>query len=320
LAVLRQADASLVSIARGGGGGERFELAGQPIPDPERRPAATLSSASPGYFGLLGLGVTQGRDFEPSDGLPGRETALVSRLFVAKHFPRTDPLGQKLRFFGSDLKPEPWLTIVGVIPEIRRPNGDGREPEPAVIVPHRMNASGYMALLVKTSGDPASLSVAVRREVQQLDEVLPLPEMEPLAETMTRSRWQLRVFGTVFGIFAAIALGLAAVGIYAVIAHATERRTREIGIRLALGATGGSILRDVLRRGLLQLGLGLAVGVAGAWFGCRLMGKLLFQVSPDDPTTYLGGAGVLLLAGVAACLAPALKAARLDPLVALRQE
>ncbi len=322
LAALPGAEAvGMTSSAPGdGGGGQRFEIAGQPMPEPERRPAANVLTASAGYFGLLGLGVTQGRDFEATDGQAGKETALVSRLFVAKHFARTNPLGQKLRFFGSDQKPEAWLTIVGVVPDVRQPSPESSTQNPVVIVPHRMDGNGSMALLVKTSGNPAGLSTAVRREVQQLDELLPLFSVEPLAETMARSRWHLRVFGAVFGIFAFIALGLAAVGIYAVISHATGRRTREIGIRLALGATGGMILRDVLQRGLLQLGLGLAVGVTGAWLACRLMGNLLFQVSADDPTTYLGVAGVLLLAGVAACVAPALKAARLDPLVALRQE
>lgn len=312
---------AMTSSAPGeGGGGQRFELADRPTPEPERRPAANAQTASPGYFGLLGLGVVQGRDFESSDGQAGKETALVSRLFVAKHFPQMSPLGQKVRFFGADQKPEAWLTIVGVVPDVRQPNADGSGQDPVVIVPHRLDGSGFMAIMLRTRGNPAGLSTAVRREVQQLDDLLPLFSVEPLAETMARSRWHLRVFGAVFGIFAVIALGLAAVGIYAVIAHATGRRTREIGIRLALGATGGSILRDVLRRGLVQLGLGLAVGVSGAWLACRLMGRLLFGVSADDPTTYLGVAGVLLLAGVAACLAPALKAARLDPLVALRQE
>ncbi len=308
------------SIPGGGGDGKRFELAGRPISEPERRPAASVLTASPGYFGLLGLGITQGRDFAARDGQAGQETALVSRLFVAKHFPQTNPLGHKLRFFGRDQKPEAWLTIVGVVPDVRQPNPDSSTPDALVIVPYRLDGSGSMAVLLKSSGNPAGLSTAVRREVQQVDDLLPLFEVEPLAETMARSHWHLRVFGAVFGIFAVIALGLATVGIYAVIAHATGRRTREMGIRLALGATGGSILGDVLRRGVMQLGLGLAVGLGGAWLACRLMGNLLFGVSADDPSTYVAVAGVLLLAGVAACVVPALKAARLDPLVALRQE
>jgi ABC-type antimicrobial peptide transport system permease subunit len=144
--------------------------------------------------------------------------------------------------------------------------------------------------------------------------------VEPLAETIARSRWHLRVFGSVFSIFGLMALGMAAVGIYAVMAHATGQRTREIGIRLALGAPSGQIMGDVMRRGLVQLGIGMAVGLAAAWFAGRLMTRLLFGVSPEDPSTYLSVAGVLLVAGLTACWAPARRAARLDPLVALRQD
>jgi putative ABC transport system permease protein len=317
-------DVTAVSLATttpgGGGDGRRLEIAGQPVAEAERRPAASVIDVGPGYFGMVGTPLQQGREFNEGDGMPGREAVVVSRRFVAKHFPRTNPLGQKLRLFGSDAKAGEWMTIVGVVPEIRMTNPAQGEADPLLYLPHRMGSSGFAALMVRTSGNPATLAGPVRREVQQVDELLPLFDVEPLAETIARSRWHLRVFGTIFSIFGLIALGMAAVGIYAVMAHATGQRTREIGIRLALGAPGGHIVDSVMRRGVVQLGVGMAVGLTAAWFVGRLMTGLLFGVSPEDPTTYLGVAGVLLLAGLAACWAPAQRAARLDPLVALRQD
>jgi putative ABC transport system permease protein len=312
---------SLATTTPGGGGaGRRFELAGQPIAEAERRPAGSVIDIAPGYFGVIGTSLAQGREFAEGDGLPGRESVIVSQKFVAKHFPRGNALGQQLRFYDADKKPSEWMTIVGVVPEVRMTDPSQGEADPLLYRPYRMGRSGFSALLVRTEGNPATLATGVRREVQQADDLLPLFDVEPLAETMARSRWHLRVFGTVFAIFGLIALGMAAVGIYAVMAHTTGQRTREIGIRLALGATGGRIVSEVMQRGLVQLGIGMTAGLIAAWFTGRLMTRLLFGVSPEDPTTYLSVAGVLLLAGLVACWAPAMRAARLDPLAALRQE
>jgi predicted permease len=312
---------SLATATPGNGGdGRRFEIAGQPVAEAERRPAASVVDVGPGYFGVVGTAMAQGRDFADGDGLPGREAAVVSRKFVAKHFPQGNALGQKVRLFDSDGKAGVWMTITGVAPEIRMTDPAQGEADPLLYRPYRMGNSGFAALMVRAAGNPATLAGPVRREVQQVDELLPLFDVEPLAETIARSRWHLRVFGSVFSIFGLMALGMAAVGIYAVMAHATGQRTREIGIRLALGAPSGQIMGDVMRRGLVQLGIGMAVGLAAAWFAGRLMTRLLFGVSPEDPSTYLSVAGVLLVAGLTACWAPARRAARLDPLVALRQD
>ncbi len=312
---------SMATTAPGGGGeGKRFELAGQPIAEAERRPAAAVIDIGIGYLKLIGTPLSLGREFDEQDGWPGRETVVVSQRFVAKHFPRANPLGQKLRLYGADQKAGEWMTIVGVAPEVRVTDPAQGEADPLIYVPHRAGANGNMALMVRTEGSPAELAGPVRREVQQVDELLPLFNVESLAETLARSRWYLRVFGAVFSIFGLIALGMAAVGIYAVMAHTTGQRTREIGIRLALGATGGRIVGDVLRRGLVQLGIGTAVGLTAAWFSGRLMTRLLFGVSPEDPSTYGIVTLLLLLAGLAACWFPARRAARLDPLAALRQD
>ena len=177
-----------------------------------------------------------------------------------------------------------------------------------------------MALLIRTAGNPTALSAALRREVQQLDDALPLFDVGTLESNLDRSRWHLRVFGTLFLAFAVIAMGMAAVGIYAVIAHAVSQRTREIGVRLALGAGAGSIVRLVLARGLIQIALGMSIGLAAAFYLCRLMATLLIHVTPTDPVTFVTVSLTLLAAGLAACLIPARRAGRLDPLEALRHE
>jgi len=177
-----------------------------------------------------------------------------------------------------------------------------------------------MSMLIRTHGSPGALATAVRSEVQRLDEDLPLSNVETLHDFFARSRWHWRVFGSLFLIFAVVALGMAAVGIYAVMAHNTNRRTQEIGIRLALGAGHGDITRLVLRRGLLQLTLGLAFGVAAALGVCRLMATLLFKVSPQDPLTFVSVGTALVVVGFLACWLPAHRAAKLDPVRALRYE
>jgi ABC-type antimicrobial peptide transport system permease subunit len=177
-----------------------------------------------------------------------------------------------------------------------------------------------MTVLLRTQGPPETLTAALRNEVQQADPDLPLSDTLPLAERFARQRWYLSVFGSVFLIFAAVATGMAALGIYAVMANSANRRTREIGVRMALGAGEGSILKLVLGKGLKQLGLGMVLGLGAALAVCRLMGRLLFMISPNDPVTFASVALILGAAGMAAIFFPARRAARLDPLKALRYE
>lgn len=312
---------SMVSNIPGtGADSDKFEIAGRPIPEHENRPTAGIMTAAPGYFKLLGMNLVQGRDFDIADGLAGKNTIIVSREFAAKFFPNQDPTGQRLRFFDEKKQPREWLTVIAVSPNIRQ--GDPGRPQagPIVTIPYNWEGQGGMALLIRTAGNPTALSAALRREVQQLDDALPLFDVDPLANNLDRSRWHLRVFGTLFLAFAAIAMGMAAVGIYAVIAHAVSQRTREIGVRLALGAGAGSIVRLVLARGLVQIALGMTIGLAAAFYLCRLMASLLIHVTPTDPITFGTVSLTLLTAGLAACLIPARRAGRLDPLEALRYE
>jgi ABC-type antimicrobial peptide transport system permease subunit len=188
------------------------------------------------------------------------------------------------------------------------------------MVPYRSESYSSMAILVRTPGPVTTLAPAFRSEVQQLDGELPVFDIGSLEEWFQRGRWHFRVFGTTFLIFALIAMGMAAVGIYGVMAHSTIRRTREIGVRLALGADTSGILRLILRRGAIQLLIGMVLGLGAAIAVCRLMSGLLFKVSPQDPLTFAGVIFILCMAGLIACWLPAHRAAKLDPVKALRYE
>ncbi|MFN7920970.1 MAG: ABC transporter permease [Bryobacteraceae bacterium] len=318
------AGVAVVSNPPGSGAASwRFELPGQTAAKPEQRPSVDVVLVSPGYFGLLGLPLLRGRDFANVDGDKGHEAVIVNRQFVnqflAKH---GDPMGQKIRLY-DDGKAREWATVVGVAPDLRQQGGPrGSDLTPVVFVPYRAEAWGGVAVLVRTAAGamPSGTGAAVRREVQQLDQDLPLSEVMPLDEFFHQSRWYLRVFGTLFATFAVIAMGMAAIGIYGVIASSVGRRTREIGVRLALGADRGSILSLVMRRGVTQIGVGLAAGMGAALAVCRLMAFLLFRVSPWDPLTFGTVATLLVGAGGLACWLPARRAAALDPVRALREE
>lgn len=296
----------------------RFEIAGQPIPEHVRRPTASPITAGSGYYRLLGMNLIQGREFDTADGRPGKESVIVSHEFATKFFPRQHPHGQKFRFFDQNRKPRESLTIVGIAPDIRQSDPGRPRQGPVVAQPYNWEAQGGMAVLIRTTGNATALASALRQQVQQIDGDLPLFDVGTLDENLQRGRWHLGVFSTLFLVFVLIALGMATVGIYAVMAHATTQRTREIGVRLALGAGTGAIVRMVLHRGLPQIGIGLTLGLTAAFFLSRLMAGLLLKVSPSDPIPF-GFVGLTLFsAGLAACLIPARRAARLDPLNASR--
>ena len=277
---------------------------------------------SPGYFGLINLPLLAGRDFDELDGTPGREAAVVTRQFAERFWPGEQALGRRFRFHeekdGKD-EPGPWIAVIGLCGEIVQEASE-LHPDPLLFVSFRQEKSGFMELLVRTAGKPTALAADVRGQVQLLDQDLPLFDVRTMREKQDRSRWYLSVFGTLFFSFAMIALLMAAVGIYAVMAQATVRRTQEIALRMALGATAGGIVRLVLRRGVAQLTAGLVLGMAGAFAATRLMGQLLFRVSPTDPAVFVSVPLLLVAVGLFACWLPARRAASLHPAQALRTE
>jgi predicted permease len=292
---------------------------GQAEVEPAKRPSTLGVGIAPGHFDLAGLGLLRGRDFDESDGTAGKEVVIVSKRFAERYWPNQDPLGKRLRLMRNDTTTEPWLTVVGVCPDFQQA-GPTQEEETLVYVPFRQEAPGNFAILLRTTGGATAAVPGLRSEVQQMDQDLALFGVEALRESLQRQRWHLRVFGTAFSIFAMVALLMAAVGIYAVMAHATGRRTREIGVRMAMGASVREILRVVMARGVAQLGVGLALGLAAAIGVCRMMETLLFGISSTDVVTLGVVSGVLTASGLLACWIPARRAAALDPVKALRHE
>jgi predicted permease len=321
-------NALLVSSAPGRGAPSRhIEIEHTSLPDPARGPSAALIVQTRGYFNAINLPLLAGRDFDENDGAAGREAAIVTKAFAARFWPNQAVVGRRFRFFTDDgmvsgkraAKPGPWLNVIGVSADIdQQPNKVA--PDPLVFLPYQQERYDSMAILVRSASSPKALTSAVRNAVQNLDQDLPLSDVRTLTEAVEHDQWYLRLFGSLFLTFALIALLIASVGIYAVIAQSTAARTQEIGVRMALGATSRRVLRMVLTRGAMQLGAGLAIGLAVAFPAARLMKNILTRVSPQDPIVFAAVSAVLIVVGVFACWLPARKAAALDPVKAIRYE
>lgn len=270
------------------------------------------------YFATLGLRLRQGRELGARDGTSGAETPVVNARFVAQFFGHENPIGRGIRLTAGDDPPGPWLTIVGVSPTVRQARRDEIEPDAVVYLPYRLEPASVAMIFARAHGEPAMLSTPLRRAVQSIDANLPLFEVRTFEALMALWRWPSRVFGTMFALFALIALVLSSVGIYAVMAYSVSQRRQEIGLRIALGAGSGTVAFGVLRSGVVQLGIGLAIGLAGAYGASQLLGSLLVQTTPTDPLTFTAVISLLISVTIAACLIPARRAARVDPIVALR--
>jgi predicted permease len=297
-----------------------IEIEGRPNPDSKHPPRASMIVQTPGYLAAIGVPILQGRGFNDTDGDTGKEAVVVSRAFAGQHWPGESAVGQRFRRVEKD-KPPVWLTVIGVSTDLVQQPTEKDSP-PLVHIPYRQEPWGWMGVLLRTTADPAALAAPVRAAVQKVDPDLPLFEVRTLTAALDRSRWFLSVFGTMFAVFALAALLMASVGIYAVVAQTTARRTREIGIRMALGATASNIARLVLSRGLIQLGLGLTIGLGGAVAATRLLdgNGFLVGISAHDPLVFIGITTLLISIGAAACWLPARKAARIAPTEALRTE
>ena len=304
--------------------GMPFSIVGQPVGDLSSRPGAGFTMVTPEYFRTFGISISQGRVFTSQDLAGNVPVAIVNDAFVKKYLSSLDPLKQRLsieQLIPGQTKLGPALEwqIVGVYHNVHNGGirGDGF---PEVNVPFSQSPWPQAAIAVRTAGDPASMTQSIAAVVLSIDPDLPLDQVKTMDQIVDESLSGDR-FGTVlFGSFAAVALLLAAIGIYGVMSFAVAQRTHEIGLRIALGASPAQVLRLVLREGILLALGGLLLGLGGAYFAGRLMKSLLYQVNAMDPTAVSAVTAVLLLSALLACYIPARRATQVDPMVALRDE
>jgi predicted permease len=292
--------------------------------DPRFVSTVTISSR---FFEAVRRPLDRGRIFQDLDGSAGHESAIINQRLASQFFPGEDPLGKRLRLREAGSTPErpagpeaPWRTIVGVSPSIRHGSPQDAYSNAVVYRPYREDSRRAMTLLVRSSMPAGSVMDAVRREVQAIDRDQPVSAIQTLEQRMAEERWPIRVFGGAFVGFALIGLVLSAVGLYAVMAYAVRQRTQEIGIRMAVGAQPRQVSWLILKRGLMQLAIGLSLGLVGGLFLSQALRAVLVDVTPTDPLTFASITILLALVSVAACLLPARRATRVDPVVALRAE
>ena len=293
------------------------EFEGKPADNPEERPREPFVAIGAGYFRTFGASLFQGRDFTAADRLDSLPVAIVNQRFAQKHWPGENPLGKRVRL--GDEEERAWVTIVGISPNIRQ-NITERDPLPVLYRPFTQDARPYQRLALRTEADPVQLADAVRAVVARIDQDLPAHQLGSFEEQFDSRQSGYKLLGGTFLIFAMIALVLAATGIYAVVADSVGRRRGEFGIRMALGAQAGQILRLVLSQGMRRVALGLALGLPAAYGAGRVLSSLTVGVPPSDLIALGGVASFLAGVAVLACWIPALRASRTEPGTLLRYE
>ncbi len=301
-----------------GGNTTKLIVEGQPPPPPGEGVEVNLREVSARYFQTLGIPLDHGRAFDDQDNKKGPLVLLVNRTLAERVFHGEDPVGQRVAFSGSDPTP---FQIVGVVVDERVNSIDGRVT-PVVYAPYLQNLSPTMSLVVRTKPDPQTVAGSIRREAQAIEGDLSIFGVMTMEELIAGSpaTFARRYPALLIGLFAVLAVVLSATGLYGVISYSVSQQTRELGIRLALGANRRDILKLVMGQGVVLAASGLGLGLLLALTGTRLLGSMLFGVSPTDPPTFVGLAVLLAAIALLSCYLPARRATRVDPLIALRDE
>jgi ABC-type antimicrobial peptide transport system permease subunit len=305
--------------------GRSFQRADQPPIERARRPVSAFKTVSPSYFRAVGLRVLKGRALADRDREGAPFVVVINETFARTYFSNVEPMGRRLLMAANSrttaatlVTDVPW-EVVGVVAD------EGLSPwtraaEPMIYATREQNPSDYVAMVVRGTVDPARLHESIRKAVSEVDRDQALSNVQSLDQLTTNSMASDRVRSLLLAAFAAVAVALAAVGLYGVLAYTVVQRTREIGIRAALGASTASLVALVVRQGMLMTGWGLAVGLGGGLIVSRLLTAFLFGVGPSDPTTIAAVAGMMAAVALTACYIPARRAAKVDPLIALRSE
>jgi len=325
--ILRVSSAGYVNFAplvmKGGRVYVRIE--GRPLPPPEDSSRFIISdrAISPGYLSTLRTPILRGRDFDSRDTGDSPPVAIINDKMARLHWPDEDPIGRRFAFGAAGANPR-WITIVGVAANIRQMGLDV-PPEPELYVPASQPTATFVFLwpqhlVVRTQGNPMGVAAAVRQAVWSIDRDQPVSNIRTMDDVFDTELLARNTQLTLVSVFAALALTIAIVGLYGLLAHGVSQRLRDIGIRMALGAQRSAVVADVARRSTALVGIAVAVGLAGALLTTRLLQAWLYDVSPGDPVTFGSTALLLFVAALAACVVPAVRAASVDPAIVLRAE
>jgi predicted permease len=301
-------------------GGNTLEVEGQAPPEPGAEAFTREVSASPAFFDLLKVPVQQGRGFTTLDRPGSEAVAVVNRAFAEKHFPGRDPLGLRIRLGREGDTAREWRTIVGLVGNIQHDGENVQEDISTVYLPFAQRPTRFVSFAVRVPGDAHAFDGAVRDAVAAVDPDQPVYFLRTVDEWIEIAAFDHRLLATLFGLFGGFAVALAAAGLYAVLAYAVSQRTREIGVRRAIGADDRGIVRMVLRQGFTQVAVGLAIGMVIALGFARLLSEFLFGVTSFDPFTFVGSALLFMLVGLVAATVPTRRALRVEPIRALRYE
>jgi len=294
-----------------------FLIEGRPRMTGANQPFAYIASVSHGYLSAIGVTRVAGRTFGEADRADATRVAIVSTAAARRYWPGEDPVGRRIRF--EDDPKEPWITVVGVVSDARQ-LGLHEAPPPILYFPYQQFALPFTTVAVRSGLSEAAVASLIRKELASIDRDLPFARIAPLRSIVERSMDQPRFRTRVLALFAILALLLAVVGVYGVISFSVAHRSREIGIRMALGARPRQVLFSMMREGTIMATVGVAIGLAGSLAMTRLLARFLFGVSATDPVTFLAVASILFGVALAATYVPARRALRVDPLTALRAE
>lgn len=301
----------------GPGSATSFEIEGKPKPPAGQEPVADVRVVDANYFRTMNIPMIGGRFFTDAEASEARRVVIVNETLAKQYFPGENPLGKRLTI---NMKSENVPTeIVGVVGDVKHVGLD-TEVRAMTYWPHPELPLGSLTLMIRTSVDPLNLVGAVRREVGAIDKDLPLSDVRTMDQLLGASTARSRFLAVLLSIFAALAMILACVGIYGVMSTTVSQRVREIGIRMALGAGQGDVVRMVVGQGMLLVSIGIAIGLGGALSLTRLLSTFLFGVTATDPVTFVGLATLLAVIALVSCLVPAKRATGVDPLMALRCE